>query len=190
MAQVGRPRGLIDYTTYENAEREQRGEPPRSLRRTVLRPRTIIYFSLWGWGLRHALRPRARARSTSVRSQTQIQLWCACRTVQSATVTWSITHMDATTPISSRLRASRRSDLGEGGTGNRGPRVPPTVAPVPREIRISSQLAQVMTPGSRLYAARLCRCGSTVEGPRRGQTMSKGFTGVTCGDDLAFFGGG
>jgi cytochrome c oxidase accessory protein FixG len=47
MAQVGRPRGLIDYTTYENADLERRGEPPRSLRRTLLRSRTLIYFSLW-----------------------------------------------------------------------------------------------------------------------------------------------
>ncbi|MGZ8361193.1 MAG: cytochrome c oxidase accessory protein CcoG [Allosphingosinicella sp.] len=63
MAQVGRPRGLIDYTTYENAEREQRGEPPRSLRRTVLRPRTIIYFSLWalvGCFMLFGLEQRAR----------------------------------------------------------------------------------------------------------------------------------
>jgi cytochrome c oxidase accessory protein FixG len=48
MASVGRPRGLIDYCTLVDAERETAGEPPRSALRTLLRPRTLIYFSIWG----------------------------------------------------------------------------------------------------------------------------------------------
>ena len=48
MAQIGRPRGLIDYTTFENAELERRGEAPKPLRKELFRPRTLIYFSIWG----------------------------------------------------------------------------------------------------------------------------------------------
>jgi cytochrome c oxidase accessory protein FixG len=47
MARVGRPRGLIDYTTFENAELERRGEAPRPIRKELFRPRTILYFSAW-----------------------------------------------------------------------------------------------------------------------------------------------
>jgi len=47
MAQVGRPRGLIDYTTFENAELERAGRPPKPIRKELFRPRTILYFSAW-----------------------------------------------------------------------------------------------------------------------------------------------
>jgi cytochrome c oxidase accessory protein FixG len=47
MAQVGRPRGLIDYTTFENAELERAGKPPRPILRELFRPRTILYFGVW-----------------------------------------------------------------------------------------------------------------------------------------------
>ena len=47
MAEVGRPRGLIDYATLEDCEREARGETPRSPWRTLLRPRTIAYSLIW-----------------------------------------------------------------------------------------------------------------------------------------------
>ena len=48
MARIGRPRGLIDYATFENAELERRGEAPKPLRKVLFRPRTLIYFSIWG----------------------------------------------------------------------------------------------------------------------------------------------
>ncbi len=48
MDQVGRPRGLIDYVTYEDAAREKQGEAPRSAWRNVFRPRTLLYFTGWG----------------------------------------------------------------------------------------------------------------------------------------------
>lgn len=48
MADIGRPRGLIDYATLEDCEREANGEQPRSPWRTLLRPRTIAYFLIWG----------------------------------------------------------------------------------------------------------------------------------------------
>jgi cytochrome c oxidase accessory protein FixG len=47
MARIGRPRGLIDYTTFENAELERKGEPPKPIRKELFRPRTILYFSAW-----------------------------------------------------------------------------------------------------------------------------------------------
>ena len=47
MAQVGRPRGLIDYTTFENADLERTGEAPKPILNEVFRLRTILYLSLW-----------------------------------------------------------------------------------------------------------------------------------------------
>nr|WP_087575091.1 cytochrome c oxidase accessory protein CcoG [Sphingomonas sp. CDS-1] len=47
MTQVGRPRGLIDYCTQDDAEAEQKGAAPRPVLRTLLRPRTIAYFAVW-----------------------------------------------------------------------------------------------------------------------------------------------
>ncbi len=48
MADIGRPRGLIDYITLEDAEREKAGGKPRSAWKALLRPRTIVYFTVWG----------------------------------------------------------------------------------------------------------------------------------------------
>jgi len=48
MAEVGRPRGLIDYATLEDSEREAAGEPVRPPWKALLRPRTIAYFLIWG----------------------------------------------------------------------------------------------------------------------------------------------
>jgi len=47
MKQIGRPRGLIDYATFENANLERRHEAPRPILREVLRPRTLLYFAVW-----------------------------------------------------------------------------------------------------------------------------------------------
>lgn len=48
MDQVGRPRGLIDYVTAEDAELEKAGQPHTPVLKTLFRPRTILYFSVWG----------------------------------------------------------------------------------------------------------------------------------------------
>ena len=48
MDRIGRPRGLIDYATLDDCRREAAGEPARPLLKTVLRPRTLAYFALWG----------------------------------------------------------------------------------------------------------------------------------------------
>lgn len=62
MAEIGRPRGLIDYITLEEAEREKAGGAPRPAWKSLLRPRTIVYFTVWaaiGLGLLFALGTRA-----------------------------------------------------------------------------------------------------------------------------------
>jgi len=48
MAKIDRPRGLIDYATLEDCKAEAAGAKPVPIRRTILRPRTIAYFSTWG----------------------------------------------------------------------------------------------------------------------------------------------
>lgn len=47
MRQVGRPRGLIDYATLEDAAREQAGNPPTPHRKLIWHPRTLVYLGIW-----------------------------------------------------------------------------------------------------------------------------------------------
>lgn len=63
MSRIGRPRGLIDYATELDCENEMRGEAPRPVLRTLLRPRTIAYLSIWsaiGLAMLFALGARTR----------------------------------------------------------------------------------------------------------------------------------
>ena len=58
MAKIGKPRGLIDYMALSDEERERAGQSPRNIWKHILRPRTIMYTSLWslvGIGLIFAL---------------------------------------------------------------------------------------------------------------------------------------
>ena len=48
MEQVGRPRGLIDYCTLDDAAAEKTGSAPKPVLKTIFRPRTLIYFAIWG----------------------------------------------------------------------------------------------------------------------------------------------
>ncbi|MEL6738806.1 MAG: cytochrome c oxidase accessory protein CcoG, partial [Pseudomonadota bacterium] len=48
MADVGRPRGLIDYATLNQCEAESAGATPQPAWKALLRPRTFIYFGVWG----------------------------------------------------------------------------------------------------------------------------------------------
>jgi len=48
MRDIDRPRGLIDYATLEDCRHEAAGDEPRSVWKTILRPRTLIYFGIWG----------------------------------------------------------------------------------------------------------------------------------------------
>lgn len=47
MGQLGRPRGLIDYATLEDSEREMAGEKPRSHWKLIWHTRTLVYFGIW-----------------------------------------------------------------------------------------------------------------------------------------------
>ncbi|HUD29954.1 MAG TPA: cytochrome c oxidase accessory protein CcoG [Novosphingobium sp.] len=52
MADIGRPRGLIDYATLEDAEAEKAGRPPTRHLKLIWRPRTLAYLAVWsGIGL-------------------------------------------------------------------------------------------------------------------------------------------
>ncbi len=58
MEKVGKPRGLIDYITLADAERERAGGEDAPVWRRLIRPRTMLYFVLWsliGIGLLVAL---------------------------------------------------------------------------------------------------------------------------------------
>ncbi|MFL0354842.1 cytochrome c oxidase accessory protein CcoG [Erythrobacter sp. GH1-10] len=48
MKDIGRPRGLIDYATLEQCEAEAAGQPATPAWKALLRPRTFIYFGIWG----------------------------------------------------------------------------------------------------------------------------------------------
>ena len=61
MRQVGRPRGLIDYATLEDAAREKAGHAPAPYWKLIWHPRTIVYFAIWsaiGCGLLFGLSAR------------------------------------------------------------------------------------------------------------------------------------
>lgn len=47
MAQVGRPRGLIDYLTLDDVATEKAGGTAHPVRKTLLRPRILVYFGIW-----------------------------------------------------------------------------------------------------------------------------------------------
>ena len=67
MKDIGRPRGLIDYATLEDCEREKAGGEPRPVWKTLLRPRTLAYLGIWsaiGFGLLFALGTRTHVDLT------------------------------------------------------------------------------------------------------------------------------
>jgi cytochrome c oxidase accessory protein FixG len=47
MAQTGRPRGLIDYCTLEDAAIEKAGGTSKTIWQTLRHPRTILYLVIW-----------------------------------------------------------------------------------------------------------------------------------------------
>ena len=79
MAKVGKPRGLIDYMALSDEGNERSGQPPRSVWKHILRPRTIFYTTLWslvGFGLLFALfiRPDIDLTVAPVRNPTFVTL--------------------------------------------------------------------------------------------------------------------
>ncbi len=47
MTKIGKPRGLVDYLTAADEERERAGHPPRPAWKHLVRPRTIMYLTIW-----------------------------------------------------------------------------------------------------------------------------------------------
>ena len=47
MDKIGKPRGLIDYMALKDEAAERAGAAPKPLMRHLLRPRTLLYFTLW-----------------------------------------------------------------------------------------------------------------------------------------------
>ncbi|MEL6197996.1 MAG: cytochrome c oxidase accessory protein CcoG, partial [Pseudomonadota bacterium] len=47
MKKIGKPRGLIDYCTLNDARAEAGGAAPEPMWKKLVRPRTILYFLLW-----------------------------------------------------------------------------------------------------------------------------------------------
>jgi cytochrome c oxidase accessory protein FixG len=63
MAQIGRPRGLIDYCTEDDAKVEAAGGTAQPILKTLFRPRTIVYLAIWsGIGLAMLFALGARTR--------------------------------------------------------------------------------------------------------------------------------
>ncbi|WP_310534007.1 cytochrome c oxidase accessory protein CcoG [Novosphingobium sp.] len=61
MKDIGRPRGLIDYATLEDSEREKAGAPATPHWKLIWHPRTLVYLAIWcaiGLGLLFALGTR------------------------------------------------------------------------------------------------------------------------------------
>ncbi|GAA6202003.1 cytochrome c oxidase accessory protein CcoG [Aquicoccus sp. SU-CL01552] len=79
MAKVGKPRGLIDYMALSDESSERSGNAPRSIWEHILRPRTILYTTLWslvGIGLVFALfiRPDIDMTVAPVRNPTYVTM--------------------------------------------------------------------------------------------------------------------
>ncbi len=79
MDKIGKPRGLIDYLALSDEPQERAGQAPKPVLKHILRPRTILYTTLWsliGFGLVFALFIRAEIDLTvaAVRNPTFITL--------------------------------------------------------------------------------------------------------------------
>ncbi|WP_210530016.1 4Fe-4S dicluster domain-containing protein [Rubellimicrobium arenae] len=79
MDKLGRPRGLIDYFTLEDERKERAGGQAKKIWKHILRPRTILYTSLWslvGVGLIVALfvRPSIEVDVSPIRNPLYITL--------------------------------------------------------------------------------------------------------------------
>jgi len=79
MERIGKPRGLIDYLALSDEPAEREGQKPRAIWQHILRPRTIMYTTLWslvGLGLLVALviRPDIDMTVSPIRNPTFVTL--------------------------------------------------------------------------------------------------------------------
>jgi cytochrome c oxidase accessory protein FixG len=47
MTKLGKPTGLVDYLAYKDEAKERAGDQPTPILKHILRPRTILYTTLW-----------------------------------------------------------------------------------------------------------------------------------------------
>jgi len=87
MAQIGRPRGLIDYAAVEDAERERAGAPPKPVIKLLLRPRTIAYLAIWtsiGAAMLFALGTRTRLDISALQDRNPLYVQLADGTIRNS----------------------------------------------------------------------------------------------------------
>jgi cytochrome c oxidase accessory protein FixG len=97
MAQIGKPRGLIDYASAEDAERERAGAPARPVIRLLLRPRTIAYLLVWtgiGAAMLFALGTRTRLDISAQQDRNPLYVRLADGTIRNS-FTVKVRNMEA-----------------------------------------------------------------------------------------------
>jgi len=97
MAQIGKPRGLIDYASAEDADRERAGAPAKPVIRLLLRPRTIAYLLIWtsiGAAMLFALGTRTRLDISAQQDRNPLYVRLADGTIRNA-FTVKIRNMEA-----------------------------------------------------------------------------------------------
>ncbi|MBY8822084.1 cytochrome c oxidase accessory protein CcoG [Sphingomonas colocasiae] len=97
MAQIGKPRGLIDYASAEDADRERAGAPARPVIRLLLRPRTIAYLLVWtgiGAAMLFALGTRTRLDISAQQDRNPLYVRLADGTIRNS-FTVKVRNMEA-----------------------------------------------------------------------------------------------
>lgn len=87
MGQVGRPRGLIDYCTEDDATAEKAGRPPRPVIRSLLHVRTLVYLTLWsavGAAMLFALGTRTRMDISAQQDRNPVAMRLSDGTIRNA----------------------------------------------------------------------------------------------------------
>ena len=87
MGQVGRPRGLIDYCTEDDANAEKAGQAPRSVIRSLLHVRTLVYLTLWsavGAAMLFALGTRTRMDISAQQDRNPVAMRLSDGTIRNA----------------------------------------------------------------------------------------------------------
>lgn len=75
MAKIGRPADLIAYSTLNRDRAESQGQPVEPMWRTLVRPRTLLYFAIWaaiGLGMLGVLVNRTRLELTVAQDRNPI----------------------------------------------------------------------------------------------------------------------
>lgn len=75
MGKLNRPRGLIDYLNLHDEKHERAGGAARPILKTLLRPRTLIYFGIWcaiGIAMLFTLGERARLTIDSAQDRNPV----------------------------------------------------------------------------------------------------------------------